>query len=133
MSCKTCKSIRAKIKRLWFRFTGAEQAYKKMREMAWTDRQDLCQTVNQLESTVTDLRRATKQRNLELQADIDRARGRTIELSEEKIKVQRENLMDARREIADLKGIVERVSDDLVFAQNRLERLERPSPSKIGS
>lgn len=125
-------TLRSKLWGWWTHFTGAFQALDASRKRAYIDRRDLCQNFNQLESTVTDLRRDTKKRNDQLESAIKAARERMAELMEDRLRVQRESLMDARQENLKLVDEVAGLKEEIELMQNRLAHLESPAVEKIG-
>ena len=116
----------------WCKITGAYNVAEKARAHAWTNHRDLCQNLNQLEGTVSELRKNTKTRTANLGTDIERARQRMNELMEDKLRVQRENLMDMRQEAGKLKDEIAALNEEIELMQNRLAALENPDVEKIG-
>lgn len=116
----------------WTKMTGAYQAYDKGRMRAYIDRRDLCQNLNQLESNVTEFRQGVKLKIKNIDAMIVRVRERMYELMEDKLRVQRESLMDARQENQRLREEVLELTDKVDLMAKRLARAEKPAVKKIG-
>lgn len=115
----------------WCKMTGAYQVGEKTRDLAYIDRRDLCQNLNQLESRFTDFHRAVKMRHMEIDAEINRARSRMSELMEDKLRVQRETIMDLRQETVKVKDELSALNDEVDLMQKRLTSLESPPVEKI--